>query len=336
MAQHSIGCSGSCDSPAPPAGTTFADVQRTFAATKDPATRSSVLTKGIATARANATRLYRGSARPPVSTLREQYEREAAIDISYDNPFIGVSQDHVEQAYRAWAENPAASVPPWVLLAVWVKEGLTEPSVATANAAGIPAAIAADARAIYRSMNYFVNMGADVYIHHTAVAGADNRADFAAGTGSAHDTAFRAQIDRQVKAGRLPRDLSADIDATLTVAAAGPGTYRVTATPRFYELSLLLVDAFYREQREALVRDPRVGKDPDPGLVYMRWNMKANSFNDFLNRPPNPDLGGSVPSRETWAFHRPVVESEYGQARRNAIRYKYLLEVFRHAYEDRS
>jgi hypothetical protein len=336
MAQHSISCS-SCDRPAPAqaAAMTFSDVQGVYSTNADPAARSDALTRGITTARANATRLYKGADRPPVSTLREQYERETGAKIEYTNPFTGVSQDHVERAYRAWAENPAASSPPWVLLALWVKEGLAERTLERLNAAGIPATSPADARSIYRSRAYYLNFGADVYIAHVAHPGADNTADFGPGTGAAHDTAFRAQIARQVTAGRLTRDVSGDIDGALTVAPAGPGRYMVTASPRFAELSLLLVDAYYREQREALAADPRVGANPDPGLVYMRWNMGPAAMNVFLNRPPNPDVGGMVPSRTDWAFHRPIAQTEYGQARRNAVRFKYLLEVFEHAYQDR-
>jgi hypothetical protein len=336
MAQHSIGCS-SCERPAPePApATTFTDVARTYRTSEDAATRADVLARGIASARANASALYRNAGKPPVSTLRERYERETGASVSYTNPFIGVSQDDVERAYRAWAENPETSSPPWILLAVWVKEGLADEVVEQENAAGIPAASAADARAIYRSMAYYYNFGADVFIAHTAHAGADNTADFAPGSGASHDTAFHDQIARQVSAGRLARDLSGEIDATLSVAPAGAGRFTVTASPRFAELSLLLVDAFYREQRDALAADPRVGADPHPGLVYMRWNMGAGSMDTFLARPPNPDPDGSTPSRTTWAFHRPIVETEWGQARRNAMRFAYLAEIFEHAYEDR-
>lgn len=332
MAQHSISCT--CNDRPPPVATTFADVVRTFRTSADPAARSATLARGIATARANATRMYRNAEAPPVSTLRRQYESETGESVSYTNPYIGVSQDHIERAYRAWAESPSSSEPPWVLLAVWVKEGLGEPRPEQVDPGGISATSAADARAIYRSRAYFTNFGADVYLAHTAVAGDDNAASFAPGTGAAHDAAFRAQVARQVAAGRLVRDVSSEIDATLAVAPAGAGHFTVTASPRFAELSLMLVDAFYREQRDALVADSRVGPDPDPGLVYMRWNMRASSFDSFLDRVPNPDPDGSVPSRTDWAFHRPMPDSQYGQSRRNAMRFKYLLEVFRHAFED--
>lgn len=334
MAQHSIACTPG-NSQAPPVATTFADVAATYRTSADPALRAAALTRGITTARANAARLYRNAGQPPVSSLRRQYETETGADVP-DNPHIGVSQDHVERAYRAWAENPGSSEPPWVLLAVWVKEGLGEDPPERRYPGGIPATSAADARAIYRSKAYFNNFGADVYIAHTAIAGADNDTDTGPGTGAAHDTVFRNQIARQVAAGRLPRDISGEIDATLSVTAAGAGHFTVTASPRFAELSLMLVDAFYREQRDALAADPRVGPDPDPGLVYMRWNMRASTFNDFLNRAPNPDPDGTTPSREDWAFHRRIVDTEYGQPRRNAMRFKYLLEVFQHAYQDRS
>jgi hypothetical protein len=340
MAQHSISCAPGNKS-APAAATTFSDVAKVYQTSADPAVRAAALTQGIATARANAARLYQNAGKPPVSTLRQQYEAETGADVP-DNPHIGVSQDSVERAYRAWAENPGSAEPPWVLLAVWVKEGLGEDPPEKIYPGGIPANSAADAKAIYRSMAYFNNFGADVYLAHTAVAGSDNATDFAPGTGAGHDTAFRAQITRQVTDGRLPRDISGEIDAALSVTPAapatpaGPGTFTVAASPRFAELSLMLVDAFYREQKAALAADPRVGPDPDPGLVYMRWNMRASTFNDFLNRVPNPDPGGGTPSREQWAFHRPIANSEYGQSRRNAMRFKFLLEVFQHGYEDRS
>jgi hypothetical protein len=334
MAQHSISCTPG-NQQAPATVTTFTDVANTYRTSTDPATRTTALTQGIATARANAARLYRNADKPPVSSLRQQYESETGADVP-DNPHIGVSQDHVERVYRAWAENPGSSEPPWVLLAVWVKEGLGESTPEQRYPGGIPAASAADAKAIYRSMAYFINFGADVYIAHTAAAGADNAADFAAGTGAAHDTAFRDQITRQVTAARLPRDISGEIDAALSVTPAGPGRFTVAASARFAELSLMLVDAFYREQKEALAADPRVGANPDPGLVYMKWNMRASTFDDFLNRVPNPDPDGTTPSKTDWAFHRPIANAEYGQPRRNAMRFKYLLEIFQHTYEDRS
>jgi len=334
MAQHTVACSG--DSRAPATATTFADVAAAFRSSADPAVRAAALDRGIATARANAARMHRASGSPPVSTLRARYEAETSTTVSYRQPFLGVSQDDVETAYRAWAQNPGSSEPPWVLLAVWVKEGIAEKTPQEESPTGIRADSPDDARGIYRARAYFMNFGADVYIAHTAVAGADNDASFLPGTGAAHTTAFRAQVARQVAAGRLPRDVSGEIDAALSVTAApAAGRFVVTPAPAFAVLTLMLVDAFYREQSEGLARDPRVGANPDPGLVYMRWNMRASSFSSFLDRTPNADPDGTTPARETWAFHRPIVDSEYGQSRRNAMRFKYLLEVFRHAYEDR-
>ena len=334
MAQHSISCTPGNQS-APSVATSFADVEKVYASSADPATRATALANGIATARANAAKLFKNAAKPPVSTLHDQYKKETGAEVPA-NPHIGVSQDDVERVYRAWAENPGSAEPPWVVLAVWVKEGLGEDKPEKSNPGGLPADSVADAKAIYRSMAYFVNFGADVYVAHTAVAGGDNQTSFAAGTGAAHDTAFHDQIKKQVNAGRLPRDIANEIDAALTVTPAGAGTFKVTATPRFAELSLMLVDAFYREQKAALAADPRVGPNPDPGLVYMRWNMRASSFEDFLKRIPNTDPDGTTPSKTDWAFHRPIAESEFGQSRRNAMRFKYLLEIFQHTYQDKS
>jgi hypothetical protein len=332
MAQHTIACTPSNkQSVATP--TTFTEVVAAYAKSTDPAVRAAALAQGIATARANAHRLYNESDKAPVLPLRLQYEAETGEDVD-DNPLIGVSQDDVERAYRAWAENPDSSEPPWVLLAVWVKEGIGKPRPEQSFPGGIPATSAADAKAIYRSRAYYTNFGADVYIAHTPTSG-DNAAGFAPGTGAGHDTAFHNQVARQVAEGRLPRNIEAEIDASLVATPAGPGLFKVAPTPRFAELSLMLVDAFYREQKGALAADPRVGPNPDPGLVYMKWNMKAGSFNDFLNRAPNPDPGGGTPSREEWAFHRPMPNPEYGQPRRNAMRFKYFQELFRHAYESK-
>lgn len=333
MAQHSISCTPS-NSSSPAVATTFAEVEKVYSTSADAAARTTALTNGISTARANAARLFKNADKPPVSTLHDQYVKETGASVPA-NPHVGVSQDSVERAYRAWAENPGSSEPPWVLLAVWTKEGIGEQTPEQSHPGGIPATDAADAKAIYRSLAYFINFGADVYIAHTATTG-DNQASWVPGSGAAHDTAFRAQIARQLAAGRLPRDIGNEIDAALTVTPAGtPGKFTVTATPRFAELSLMLVDAFYREQKSALAADPRVGANPDPGLVYMRWNMKASTFDDFLNRVPNPDPGGGTPSKTDWAFHRPIAESEYGQSRRNAMRFKYLLEIFEHTYQDK-
>ncbi|MEV6495722.1 DUF4157 domain-containing protein, partial [Actinoplanes sp. NPDC051633] len=115
MAQHSISCTPGSRS-APSAATSFADVQTVFNTSADAAARTTALTNGIATARANASRSFRNADKPPVSTLRKQYEKETGADVP-DNPHIGVSRDDVERVYRAWAENPGSAEPPRELLA---------------------------------------------------------------------------------------------------------------------------------------------------------------------------------------------------------------------------
>jgi hypothetical protein len=250
---------------------------------------------------------------------------------------VGVSADRFEEAYRAWAENAQSSEPPWVLLAIWVKEGLTAPAVPNR----IPASSEGDARAIWRSAYYYNNMGADHFVHFTATGG-DNRVSLSPGSGANHQSSFEANIRQQAAAGRLPRDISAEIDAEITVTpvSGSPGEYDVSATPRFRSLSLMLVDAYFRENKAALSARPDVtGWSPSDedlqGLTYMRWNMGQARMEGFLTRSMsgNVDPGGTTPTLPVWAFHREVVETEWGQPRANAVRFLYAARAYRLAYE---
>ncbi len=334
--------SGSGSAAPTKAASTFREVQLAVRAAPDQTTRDTALNGGIAAARTRADRLRStaGVSSGPVATRRAEIIAQTGVGSAGstfrhldENPFYGVSGDRVAQAYRAWAENPAASSPPWVLLAVWVKEGATHPQVANT----VPASSAADARAIWRSNYYFLNMGTDHYVHYTPGTG-DNAMDSPPGSGAAHDTAFRAAVAQQVTAGRLPRDVSGDIDAALTVAPAGSGTFTVTPSERFFVLSLMLIDAYWRENRAAVT-----GPTGPPGtnaadvdtLTYMRWNMGSSRFATFAARDMsgNRDPDGSTPSLATWAFHREVRSNEWGQPRANALRFQFAADVYRMAYE---
>src|SRR5262249_21733322 len=146
----------------------------------------------------------------------------------------------------------------------------------------------------------------------------------------------------EVAAGRLARDISADINGELTATAnaAAPGTFTVTATPRFYTLSLLLADAYFRANAAAVAADPRVGAHPDIGLTYMRWNLGATMFTPFLPSAESHRMepaynmpGGAHPSIAQWAFERQVAKTEFGGPRENAIRFRYYAECYRLIYE---
>jgi hypothetical protein len=211
----------------------------------------------------------------------------------------------------------------------------------THSANTVAASSADNAKAIWRSVYYYENMGLDHFVHTTATSG-DNVIDRTDAGAAAHEADFRARIAAQVAAGRLPRDISSDINAEITATPdpASPGHFTVTATPRFYSLSLLLADAYFRENQAAVAADPRIGASPDPGLVYMRWNLGATRFAPFVTsaeahrmEPAYNLPGGAHPTIAQWAFERRVQSTEYGQPRSNAIRFRYYLEVYRLLYE---
>jgi hypothetical protein len=312
-------------------GVRFSQLQSNWPTLTTQTARDAALNPAIADARRRASHLFRNAGSDPIRAIRERINRETGTDLEA-NPFIGVSQDSVERAYRAWAEG--AGVDPWVLLGLWKKEGIGE------SVANTVAATTADrARAIYRSQVYYLQMGLDHFMHTSASSG-DNLASFTDADAPQHDTTFQSAVRAQVSAGRLARDISGEINAALTVTPAGAGQFQVTPTSQFYTLSLLLAGAYYRENAEALATDARIGANPDPGLVYMRWNMGGTRFRPFVPSAESHRMeaqydmpGGRHPTLAQWAFERTPLENEWGQARRNAIRFRYFTEVFRLAYE---
>ena len=315
----------------PTAVVKFSDLKRIWPTLKTPAERDTALNSAIAFARSNAHTLFKTAGSNPILGIRQRIETATGTNLE-DNPMIGVTQDNVEQAYRSWAEG--AGVDPWIVLGVWKKEGLgkTVPDTITASTAD-------HAKAIYRSRAYYIQMGADHFIHYTASSG-DNAASFTDADAANHDTAFRTRITEQVVAGRLPRDISAEINSELNATLAGPGQFKVVPTSRFYTLSLLLVAAFYRENEAAVAADPRIGANPDPGLVYMRWNLGPSRFAPAVasaeghrKEPAHARPDGGAPSISQWAFETRVAPGEYDVPRKNAIRYRYFVEVFRLIYE---
>jgi hypothetical protein len=320
----------------------FSEVQRLWPTLTSQADKDALLARAIPGAKSRASQLFNSSNSDPVRGIRQRIATATGMTTDTElepNPLLGVSQENVEQAYRAWAEG--AGKEPWILLAIWKKEGLGNPRVEgpLARARADTQAISPDdAKAIYRSRSYYQQFGSDYYMQHVRQAGEDNAASFAPGTGAGHEAAFRAAIANQVRAGRLPRDLSNEINAEITATQTSPGHYSVSTTSRFNILSLMLAGAFFREGEAAIAADPRVGANPDPGLAYMRWNM--GSIGGFLESAERHRMesryrtdAGPPPTIAQWAFeHRPL-ENEYGQARRNAIRFRYFAEVFRLIYE---
>ncbi|MEY9776338.1 D-Ala-D-Ala carboxypeptidase family metallohydrolase [Arthrobacter sp. MW3 TE3886] len=333
-------------SPKPSApDTRFSVVKRSVLATSDQAERVRLLEAGItfARGRAAAERANAGKATSVTARTRATMMAETGIGTPAsphptldDNVLFGrVRDDRVEDAYRAWFENPSQSAPPWILLGVWAKEGLTTPPVGPR----VRGNNAADARSLWRSAFFFVNMGTDHFVKTIAVPGKDNDIARGPGSGAQHDTVFRAAVAAQVTAGRLPRNIAAEIDGELTVTAVpgAPGEFTVIASRRFAVLSLMLVDAFWRETQEAATAE--VKPRPRPldllGMTYMRWNMRTSSWRELLRRDmtKNRDPDGTVPTLAMWAFHRRLIAGQFTVPRANALRARLNFVVFRSVYE---
>ncbi|WP_459384561.1 D-Ala-D-Ala carboxypeptidase family metallohydrolase [Arthrobacter humicola] len=333
-------------SPKPPApDTRFSVMKHSILATSDQAERIRLLEAGIAFARgrAAAERANAGKATSITARTRATMMAETGIGTPAsphptldDNVLFGrVRDDRVEDAYRAWFENPSQSAPPWILLGVWAKEGLTTPPVGPR----VRGNDAADARSLWRSMFFFVNMGTDHFVKTIAVPGKDNDIARGPGSGAQHDAVFRAAVAAQVTAGRLPRNIAAEIDGelTVTVIPGAPGEFSVIASRRFAVLSLMLVDAFWRETQAAATAE--VKPRPRPldllGMTYMRWNMRASSWRELLRRDmtKNRDPGGTVPALAVWAFHRRLIAGQFTVPRANALRARLNFVVFRSVYE---
>lgn len=325
--------------------TRFSAVKRSVLATSDHAERVRLLEAGIAFARgrAAAERANAGKATSITARTRATMISETGIGTPAsshptldDNVLFGrVRDDRVEDAYRAWFENPSQSAPPWVLLGVWAKEGLTTLPVGPR----VQGKDAADARSLWRSMFFFVNMGTDHFVKTIAVPDKDNDIARGPGSGAQHDAVFRAAVAAQVTAGRLPRNIASEIDGELTVTAVPgtPGEFSVIASRRFAVLSLMLVDAFWRETQTAATAE--VKPTPRPldllGMTYMRWNMRASSWRELLRRDmtKNRDPDGTVPALAVWAFHRLLIAGQFTVPRANALRARLNFVVFRSVYE---
>ncbi|WP_108252793.1 D-Ala-D-Ala carboxypeptidase family metallohydrolase [Planctomonas deserti] len=333
-------------SPTPPVlDARFSRVRRGILATADPAVRLRLLEAGIAFSqgRARTERTIAGTPTSITARTRATMMSETGIGtpgsphptLDANVLFGRVNDDRVEDAYRAWFENPAQAAPPWVLLGVWAKEGLTTAPVGPR----VRATDVADARSIWRSLFFFVNMGTDHFVKTIAVPGKDNDIARGPGSGAQHDAVFRSAVAAQVAAGRLPRNIAVEIDAELSVSAVpgAPGEFSVVASRRFAVLSLMLVDAFWRETHAAVMAE--VTPKPNPldllCMTYMRWNMRASSWRELLRRDmsQNRDPDGSVPSLPVWAFHRRLITGQFTVPRANALRVRLNFVVFRSVYE---
>src|SRR5206468_553578 len=129
--------------------------------------------------------------------------------------------------------------------------------------------------------------------------------------------------------GLLSEDISAAINAELKVTRNAAGRFAVQPTVKFYALALLLMDALFEKH----LRDARADV---PGaslaLAYMHWNMRESSWRAFVpsadkhrREPRFGKPGGDFITTEQWALHTTPKNDEFGQARRNAIRFGHYI-----------
>jgi LAS superfamily LD-carboxypeptidase LdcB len=258
------------------------------------------------------------------SLSRIRTETGVSVDA---NPYAGITRGELEAVIRAAFTSHQ---PPEVLLALWAKEGSTR-SVDTPRTVA-QASTEANARTLFRSSVFFVDLGIDHFVVVTAVPGQDNRFDSSDASAAGHEAHFARQVAALVTEGLLREDITAAINRELHVSRLANGRFAVLPTTKFYALSLLLVDALFTRHLRAAQTD--IPGAP-PALAYMHWNMRESSWRQFVTsadrhrREPQFAVGGQPITSERWALHTAPRENEFGQARRNAIRVQHYLDSYR-------
>ncbi len=263
----------------------------------------------------------------PNKTEREEIEKDTGVTLDA-NPYVGISDIDIE---AVWEASASGHQPPWVLLALWSKEGSTRTRT---NGKIVSASSESNARTIVRSYIYYVDLGADHFIHYTAVTGSDNITSFTDADVPTHDTAFKNAINGLVAKKFLASDPSAQINNELKVTKNLDDTYTVEPTTKFYANSLRLVDAFFSSLQFEKTYKELGNKVPSKAMTYAKWNLR--SFEDFLKsaeshrKEPEYSKGtGEAPSVEEWALEKTPKKTEWKQARVNAIRFKFYLIVYK-------
>jgi hypothetical protein len=257
---------------------------------------------------------------------RTKIGSESRVSVDH-NPYSGLRRGQLEAVIRA---GYTSNQMPETLMALWAKEGSLR---MVTSATPVPVATTAEnARALFRSNVYYVDLGSDYFVvtRYDPVRRDnvwDNRDEAAPG----HEAHFVAQVRGLVLPGLLEQDISAAINAELTVSAGPPFT--VTPSLKFYTLSLLLMDAlFTRMQRNTF---PQLAVISEP-LNYIQWNIGTTKFTDFLasaeqhrQEPAYRLPSGDQMPLEQWALHSVPRSKEWRQGRVNAIRFMHYLESYR-------
>ena len=258
-----------------------------------------------------------------VSRLRIAAETRLSVDA---NPYAGLGRGQLECVLRA-AVNAVQA--PETLLALWAKEGSLRMATSATPVAG--ATTADNARALFRSNVYYVDLGSDHFVITRYDPDAkDNVWDSRDSVAPQHEKHFQARVGELFAAGLLTEDISAAINAELTVSSSAP--FSVTPSIRFYSLSLLLMDAFFTSlQRKTF---PQLASLSEV-LNYVHWNIGSLKFGAFLTSAEKHRQearyrlpSGDPPSLEQWALHTAPAAKEWRQARTNAIRFLHYRDSY--------
>jgi hypothetical protein len=124
------------------------------------------------------------------------------------------------------------------------------------------------ARTLWRSRFYYYNIGLDHFIDRRPQPTGDNAPSFLDGDAAAHQAVFERY------ANSIEVGLAQKIDAEIFVMSNPNGGFDVRPTSHFYELTLRLTDAYFRENVDQV-------EGQDHGLGYTRWNMGGARYRGF-------------------------------------------------------
>jgi len=322
------------DEPKPAKLTFFNEVAALFRSpTADQARRDEILTAGVKTARYRAQELFkdiRTFRAPAVTSIYKRYTAEAhlgeagAAGAMSDNPLLSVPKDFFENAYRSWALEGGRGIPPWQRLGAAVKEGWVRDEKKPL-AVHVDATDKNNARAMWRTYFLFEFMGLDEFCFYIPRKGEDNNVNYLnEALAPKHEERFLA------RANKIKPGMADQINAAIIVMEDKEiGGYNITPTPRFYELILQLTSTYFLENVVKV-------ENKHPGLGYMRWNMGAGKYREFLKaveqHMKEPENTAQIASE--WAFQTKIKKTEWDKARMNALTFMFFSDVYQMVYEN--
>ncbi len=224
------------------------------------------------------------------------------------NPTFSVKADRL-QIVRAAAPN-GNGIAVSTLLALWQKEGSLQ-KVPTFNSSKT---IADEAKTQARERIFYGKLGVDHFclVEYNAAA-KDNLLVDDMVAASNH---FITEATKYGGAA-VPVDIMAELTTTPIVGSTTGETFKVEASDQFFTLSLGLGARFFQS---LLVPE-------GPDITYIHWNMRSNTWtlmvNSIATNPKRAALGFV-----NWAIHSPVLEGEFYDPRRNAVRFYFYRKSF--------